>query len=816
MSPNSHLKIILLSTIIFLYSVACNTHVATESERTVVVTPTINVQPSVTLGLPTAPLSAEPTATAIALNPTQTATPRPRPTQTQVVSTFEKPLLAWTISDDGDVYILDATLSVYQLSPNSLTPVAKSSPLFEDTSASSYFGWKLDEGPFNLLASKQYLFIANSDIGQTFVLDRNDFRVITTFEYTGKMALDLDKRVLMISNGIRAFDLADLEKPSSVMLSSKGVIHLDTDLIRRKLYLGSVSIGGSRASGAYTSYDLDTADVSSPDVFSFGFSSGSPPNVARETGLVVATIWGSIGPLSHELVIFNPQTKATHRQYLLGARLATVSPRGDWIYVLRKQDLWVLRGDDLTVQSIYPFTDALPIDLGVSPDGEFLYLVGDDTLLAIEAAQLHNLGFVPVSPYPTCWECSYPRTDLYSSPDLNIDKTAFLMQSYGVTYRTEDYGRSWVPIPHLSFPPMIARQDIETRNHATSLSISPDFLRDETLTAFHTGSGDTVYRSLDKGDTWQPFTPAIAFTSDRDGNREIYTMRQAGTELQRLTNHPAADENPAWSPAWIRIVFQSNRHGNWDIFSMRADCDMTSPDAKSLCDLRQLTNNPADDMRPTWSPDGRFIAFVSTRDGNPEIYVMDKNGQNQRRLTFHPGGDWQPAWYNDNQHLVFTSDRNGNNDIYQLTVPSFTSSTLSTELDLIPLITHPADDRDPVIKPGGKQLLFLSNRDEFNRVYEFEKWGPALKPHLSSPEFEYTTLFTITQGIEPVAHFSLVDYSEVLISAGQGKNSDIYRGDRKDFIPLTDSPAFDGQPAWGPTIWQPDLEASQKWLIEND
>jgi Tol biopolymer transport system component len=57
-----------------------------------------------------------------------------------------------------------------------------------------------------------------------------------------------------------------------------------------------------------------------------------------------------------------------------------------------------------------------------------------------------------------------------------------------------------------------------------------------------------------------------------------------------------------------------------------------------------LTDNPADDYFPAWSPDGTRIAFVSYRDGNPEIYVMNADGSNPARLTDNPASDYSPSW----------------------------------------------------------------------------------------------------------------------------------------------------------------------------
>jgi Tol biopolymer transport system component len=64
-----------------------------------------------------------------------------------------------------------------------------------------------------------------------------------------------------------------------------------------------------------------------------------------------------------------------------------------------------------------------------------------------------------------------------------------------------------------------------------------------------------------------------------------------------------------------------------------------------LSNLKRLTDNAAEDMFPTWSPDGSQIAFQSDRDGNSEIYVMNADGINLRNLTNNPADDTLPAWY---------------------------------------------------------------------------------------------------------------------------------------------------------------------------
>ncbi|HEX8424416.1 MAG TPA: hypothetical protein VF634_13445, partial [Pyrinomonadaceae bacterium] len=92
----------------------------------------------------------------------------------------------------------------------------------------------------------------------------------------------------------------------------------------------------------------------------------------------------------------------------------------------------------------------------------------------------------------------------------------------------------------------------------------------------------------------------IAFVSNRDGNNEIYTMEPDGTAQTNLTNHPADDTDPAWSPDGTKIAFSSDRDGNSQIYVMNADGT----------NVTRITNNEHYDKEPSWSPDGTKIAFT--------------------------------------------------------------------------------------------------------------------------------------------------------------------------------------------------------------
>jgi len=141
---------------------------------------------------------------------------------------------------------------------------------------------------------------------------------------------------------------------------------------------------------------------------------------------------------------------------------------------------------------------------------------------------------------------------------------------------------------------------------------------------------------------WTPDGTRIAYVVDEAGNQDIYLMRSDGTDIRRITSHEADDGIPTWSPDGSRMLFVSNRDGNTEIYLL----DMACVDAVDGCESQavNLTNHPADDSLPAWSPDGGRIAFVSTRDGRENIFVMLADGSNPINLTESLGEEFGPVW----------------------------------------------------------------------------------------------------------------------------------------------------------------------------
>ncbi len=159
--------------------------------------------------------------------------------------------------------------------------------------------------------------------------------------------------------------------------------------------------------------------------------------------------------------------------------------------------------------------------------------------------------------------------------------------------------------------------------------------------------------SRDGNLVWSPDGKQLAYSADGDKGIEVYVLEvedalQGAATSRQLTVSPTYTRNlvTSWSSDGSRLAFSSDRDGNPEIYVMNVDGS----------NVVRLTDDPASDTQPAWSPDGKQIAFTSDRNGNSEIYVMDVEEAlqnvgsanvrhaNVRRLTDHPGDDMGPVW----------------------------------------------------------------------------------------------------------------------------------------------------------------------------
>ena len=150
----------------------------------------------------------------------------------------------------------------------------------------------------------------------------------------------------------------------------------------------------------------------------------------------------------------------------------------------------------------------------------------------------------------------------------------------------------------------------------------------------------------------------IAFMTGRHGVWSIYRMKPNFNDVVPALVSDEHNMYPSLQPRGAqRIVFVSERHNNVDIYSARPDGS----------DVVRLTDHPADDLMPVWSPDGQRIAFQSERTGESDIYVMDADGSDLGRLTSSDGYDGHPTWSPDGSHIAFSSNATGLYQIWLMT-----------------------------------------------------------------------------------------------------------------------------------------------------
>jgi len=242
--------------------------------------------------------------------------------------------------------------------------------------------------------------------------------------------------------------------------------------------------------------------------------------------------------------------------------------------------------------------------------------------------------------------------------------------------------------------------------------VSPTRITGTTPAAISPGAKDVVVTSSSQGSGtcsgcfgYVATDGQLAFTTYRDGSWEIFVMNADGSGQVNLTNNPAYDDHPVWSPDGTKIAFQRLREDNRAIYLMNADGSGQVP----------LTNDstPASASYATWSPDGSKIAFsgdsAAPAHSVPNIYVMNADGSGLTRLTHDPASpDYSPLWSPDGTRIAFSTYRDRNWEIYVINANG--SGVLN-------LTNNPALDFYHAWSPDGTKIAFVSDRNSCHYCY---------------------------------------------------------------------------------------------------
>ena len=237
----------------------------------------------------------------------------------------------------------------------------------------------------------------------------------------------------------------------------------------------------------------------------------------------------------------------------------------------------------------------------------------------------------------------------------------------------------------------------------------------------------------------------VAFLSDHGGGMTVESMRIDGTERMPATQIPAEYRDIRWSPDAERIAYIREKGGETSVMMSRKDGSSPqlltqimgteigdwSKDGGSLVftigegagrgmytvnpdGVNELKFTNQRDYSPRWSPDSKHLAFVSTRDGAPDLYIIDRNGGNLRRITDTPAEEYDISWSPNGQFLMFVCDHEGNPEIY--TTPK-DGSTINR------LTRNTVVDEQPVWSPNGSRIAFVSYKDGDADIFVMESNG---------------------------------------------------------------------------------------------
>jgi TolB protein len=184
---------------------------------------------------------------------------------------------------------------------------------------------------------------------------------------------------------------------------------------------------------------------------------------------------------------------------------------------------------------------------------------------------------------------------------------------------------------------------------------------------------------------------SLSYVVRESGQTDIWAVPVGTRTPIRLTNSPADERDPVWSPDGRRLAYASRQDGNWDIYIYDLAANTTT----------RMTYDLGFQAGPGWSPDGRWLVYENYVGGNLDVYVMPVEGNTgvpQRLPGNSDAPDFSPAWSPLGRQIAFVSWRDGNQDIYVFSLDDQSVTNVTN--------TPLTDEDHPSWSPNGELLAF--------------------------------------------------------------------------------------------------------------
>lgn len=190
------------------------------------------------------------------------------------------------------------------------------------------------------------------------------------------------------------------------------------------------------------------------------------------------------------------------------------------------------------------------------------------------------------------------------------------------------------------------------------------------------------------------FTTRIAYVTLTQGSRgvnyELVVADQDGYNPQTIARSPEPIMSPSWSP--------DGRHLAYVAFDIDRGLSILQVQDVATGRVEAISAREGINGSPAWSPDGRYLAMTLSYHGNPDVFIYDTRTRKMRQLTRNPAIDTEASWSPDGRHLVFTSDRGGGAQIYRVSAQGGNAERLTFE---------GRNNQRAVYAPDGKSLAMV-------------------------------------------------------------------------------------------------------------